>query len=89
MKQDNVSLVARKDEVILIYSGALVNKHGTEKVNLVSQHMRDLARLLIEVRKLCELPSLQLKDAIKPELFDNFAEATKNVSGFDENESNH
>ena len=28
MKQDNVSLVARKDDVILIYGEALVNKHG-------------------------------------------------------------
>ena len=51
--------------------------------------MRELARLLIEVRKLCEQPLLQLKDAIKPELFDNLVEATKNVSDFDENENNH
>jgi hypothetical protein len=68
MKQDVISLVAKGDEVITIYGGALLLKHGSEKVNLISQHnMRDLPRLLMQLRQLRYVPALQLKQAVKPE----------------------
>lgn len=89
MKSDNISLVARRDELILMYGAALLNKHGKNKANLVSQKMRELARLLVEVRNLCRLPSLQFMNAITPDKFDVFVTATKNVSGFDAREENH
>ena len=81
-------MVAKGDEVITIYGGALLLKHGSEKVNLISQHMRDLARLLMQLRQLCHVPALQLKQAVKPEFFDKFVEATRTVSGFDKKERN-
>jgi hypothetical protein len=86
MKQDEISLVAKGDEVITIYGGTLLHKHGSEKVNLISQYMRDLARLLMQLRQLCHVPALQLKQAVKPEVFDKFMEATRTVGGFDEKE---
>ena len=41
IKQDEISLVAKGDEVITMCGGTLLHKHGSEKVNLISQYMRD------------------------------------------------
>ena len=66
MKTDQYSLAARNYQIILLYGSSLVEKHGKDKANYVSQHMRDLSRLLVEGRNLLKMPSLSMKDLITP-----------------------
>ena len=82
MKTDQISLAARNDEVILRYGSSLLQKHGKDKANYVSQHMRELGRLLVEGRKIAKMPSLSMKDFISPDKFDILVQATKNESGY-------
>ena len=89
MKTDQYSLAARNDQIILLYGSSLVEKHGKDKANYVSQHMRDLSRLLVEGRNLLKMPSLSMKDIIAPDKFDILVQATKNASGFQDDIDNH
>ena len=89
MKTDQYSLAARNYQIILLYGSSLVEKHGKDKANYVSQHMRDLSRLLVEGRNLLKMPSLSMKDIIAPDKFDILVQATKNASGFQDDIDNH
>jgi len=50
MKNDNISSVARHDQVILQFGAAILEKVGKKNANYVSQRMRQLARLLVILR---------------------------------------
>ena len=51
MRQDEVSFVAKRDDLIFKFGQARFEKDGTSKANYITQKMRSLARLLIELRK--------------------------------------
>ena len=82
MKRDEVSLIAKNDWLIKEVGLFLVEKHGEKQQHLTSQKMRELARLLTELRAADFSPSAQLKDFIKPAKFDIVVNAVKSLSNF-------
>lgn len=82
MKNDQVSLVARNDWLIKEIGVLLVEKHGEKQNNFVSQKMRELARLLLQLREEDFNPNAQLSDFIKPAKFDIVVSAVKVISKF-------
>ena len=78
MQQDDITKVCQNDEVILTLGAAHLGKVGIEKSNNVSQRMRELSRLLIELRSL-DPKGKHLADFIKPSKFDIVVSAVKNV----------
>lgn len=82
MKIDEVSVIARNDELIRDVGVMLLEKHGEKQNNLVSQKMRELARLLMQLRETEFRPDAQLSEFIKPDKFDVVVSAVKNISKF-------
>ena len=66
MRMDNISLVARNDPLIKKVGMVLIEKHGTKNIQDTSQKMRELSRLLIQLKKNDGNPNAQLFDFIKP-----------------------
>ena len=82
MKSDAVSIVARNDWLIKEVGVLLVEKYGEKQNNLVSQKMRELARLLLQLRETDASPNSHLSDFIKPGKFDDVVTAVKSISKF-------
>ena len=82
MRSDNVSIVARNDWLIKQIGVLLVEKYGEKQNSLVSQKMRELGRLLLELRKTDSNPASPLSDFINPERFDHVVSAVKNIAKF-------
>ena len=82
MALDNISSVVRQDDTILMVGSTLIENRGNEKSVEVSQQMRLLARVLIQVRGLCKNPSLSLQDILKPEHFDNIIASARDLGGY-------
>jgi hypothetical protein len=83
MRPDDISLVAKTDELICAF-GARYYKCHREKhfINVTSRKMRELARLFIEVKKI--KPSVKnLFDALRPDYFGILVTATKVVAQYD------
>lgn len=83
MRADEISLVAKKDPLICAFGARYIKKHREKHfVNVASRKMREISRLLIEMRKL--VPNIEnLFDALKAEHFDALVTATKIVAKFD------
>ena len=81
MQQDSVTEAAEGDEVILTLGATLLEKGGSVEATYVSQRMREVARLLLELRKL-DNNEENLTYFIKPSKFDLIIKAVKNTSGF-------
>lgn len=82
MRSDEVSLIARNDWLIKEVGLFLVEKYAEKQQHLISQKMRELARLLTELCAADFSPNAQLSDFIKPEKFDVVVSAVKNLSKF-------
>ena len=82
MKRDEVSLIAKNDWLIKEVGLFFVEKHGEKQQHLTSQKMRELARLLTELRAADFSPNGQLSDFIKPAKFDVVINAVKSLSKF-------
>ena len=82
MKRDEVSLIAKNDWLIKEVGLFLIEKHGEKQQYLTSQKMRELARLLTELRAADFSPNAQLSDFIKPGKFDVVVNAVKSLSKF-------
>lgn len=82
MKSDEISAIARNDELIRDVGVMLLEKHGEKQNNLVSQKMRELARLVMQLRETEFRPDAGLSDFIKPDKFDVVISAVKNISKF-------
>ncbi|PIK46269.1 hypothetical protein BSL78_16855 [Apostichopus japonicus] len=89
MQADLVAREVRKDPVILTFGTKLLNSHPEDHHALpISQRMRDVAKLLIESKKID--PSVTcMRDCINPDKFDTLVKAVKNIAGFDETRSNY
>ena len=81
MKMDETSLVARNDDIISNYGAIQAERLGPEHFHEISQGMRQLARLLIQLRT--DNTVTQLKDALKPECFDHIIASVKSLCSFD------
>ena len=86
MKSDQISHVAKSDETILKLGKKLCNKHGHENDNYndVQQKMRELARLLMELRKTLGLPNHSFAAFFHPKYYRFLETCSNNVAGFDE-----
>ena len=51
MKNDDISKIARKDQLIVDFGSSLFEKVGSKNANYVSQRMRQVARLLQLLRQ--------------------------------------
>ncbi|ESO90443.1 hypothetical protein LOTGIDRAFT_164025 [Lottia gigantea] len=80
---DEISLAARNDATIVAYGIKLFKKcaQNKQQFQYVRQKMRELARLLLVVRKKNK-DIYALKDFIKPTFFHDILEATKEVAQF-------
>lgn len=85
MKSDEVTIAAKNDELIMKYGANTVEKLGGDRLHEVSQGLRQLSRLLIDLRRNnTETTLMTLKDFIKPQYFDKIIISVKNVCGFEE-----
>ncbi|CAG9773450.1 unnamed protein product [Ceutorhynchus assimilis] len=84
MRNDDISKAAMSGVLICSFGESQLKKHRRTQIkNVISNKLREMGRLLIELRKSCG--AKQLIDILKPEYFDNFVAATKVLSGFDIN----
>lgn len=83
MRPDQISLTAKKDPLICAFGARYLKIHREKHfIAVTSRKMRELARLLIEARKL----NTSIKDlfsALKGEHYDVLVSATKIVSKYD------
>lgn len=90
MKVDDISLVAKTDYLIYKFGENYLKKHKREQLNIVcSNKMRELARFLIEFRKISNSPNYTLKDILTPKLFDTVIECAKNLGGYDKEQKTY
>lgn len=83
MRADHISLVAKKDPLICEFGSRYIKIHREAHfINIASRKMRELARFLIEMRKL-DSNITSLFSVLKPQNFDDIIQATKNVAKYD------
>ena len=68
--RDELTAVVKSDEVILGVGKLLVEKHGVTNAQDTTQTMRELARLLIQLRRMEKNPHTQLSNFIVPNVCD-------------------
>ncbi|XP_069109788.1 uncharacterized protein [Argopecten irradians] len=81
---DDISLIIRNDRVILKVGENLYLKHGKKQKPYISQEIRLLGRLVMEMRATVGNPNGYLKDFLKPAFFDSTIEACQNLSGIEQ-----
>ncbi|CAG5038722.1 unnamed protein product [Parnassius apollo] len=82
MRPDKISLEAKRDTLICAFGAQYLRIHREKHfVNVTSRQMRELAKLLLELKTL--KPSLKnLMDCLKPQNYDLIVTATKKVSSY-------
>lgn len=84
LKADEVSLVAKRDRIICEVGRKYIKSHKQTHLRTVAKrHMRRLARLLIEARKIENNSSLSLISLLHPSKFTVLVEATKAMARYD------
>lgn len=84
MKQDDISAVVKNDLSILQLAQSFFNKHGHDptKFEYIRQKLREVARLLLTLRR--EFSIYSLEEAVKPANFHRLIRAVQMVSGYDD-----
>jgi hypothetical protein len=84
MVQDDVTAAIRTDDVIMKFGNRLHFKHGhlQHRWQNIRERMRQMGRLLVEVRKTSSVKCLS--DCLVPEMFERVVRAVRLVCGFDE-----
>ncbi|XP_050516234.1 uncharacterized protein LOC126891100 [Diabrotica virgifera virgifera] len=82
MRADKISLEAKTDALICAFGSRFLRVHREHHfATVTSRKMRELARILIELKKINpEIKSLF--DALQPKYFDNIVQATQIASGY-------
>ncbi|XP_064071887.1 uncharacterized protein LOC135193415 [Vanessa tameamea] len=83
MRADKISLIAKSDYLICAFGSQYLKTHREQHfANVVSRKMRELAKLLIETKKID--PSINdLFCALRPNHYDTIVEATKVLGKYD------
>lgn len=83
MAVDAISTVAKTDHLIKAFGSRYLKCHKEKHlINVVSQKMRTLARLVIQMK--VEVPDIKsLQDCLVPKYFDYIIKCTKIVAGYD------
>ena len=85
MKADEVTRIAKNDRLIRRYGAHLAERVDKDQLNEVSQGMRQLSRLLLELqRNSTETTTMTLQDYMKPEYFDMLITSVKTLCSFEE-----
>lgn len=79
MHQDDLSEVVRKDILLNQFGQALLMKYGPRKKNDIGQRLRQLARLLLQIRKNNSDSSLQYMDLLCGKNFDKCLSGTEEL----------
>ena len=80
MKQDDITELIKKDELITSFGSFIFASKGKSAKWYISQRMRILARLLKQLNSnIDEEPHLSLIELMKPSFFDDFVSATKEL----------
>nr|CAI5852614.1 unnamed protein product [Callosobruchus analis] len=83
MRADAISAAVKNDSIICLYGEVLLSKHKRQQiVNVVSNKMREMGRLLIILKQSHTVECLF--DALKPEMFQHLVTAVKTMSGYSE-----
>ena len=84
MRQDEIGTLAGKDHLILQLGRSLCERFGADRdqFNYVRGKMRQVARLLQELRRTCGKNMSSMSDFIHPTQFSEVAAAAKRVAGF-------
>lgn len=83
MRADNVSLVAKKDQIICDVARRYLKSHKEKHlVNVAKRHMRRLSRLLIAVRNIEKKQSLTMRNILTPSRFKNLVSGTREIAGY-------
>ena len=82
MRADNVSFVAKRDELIRAYGSRYLKTHREKHfVQVTSRKMREISKLFIEIQK--TNPNIKnLVDVLKPQYYDVIVECTKKVARY-------
>ncbi|XP_048032130.1 uncharacterized protein LOC125267237 isoform X1 [Megalobrama amblycephala] len=82
MNQDEVAVAVKEDRCILEYGLRLFskNEHVTSQHQYIRQKLRELARLVLEAKKVTHVKSI--KELIKPEKYSQVVRATRCLAGF-------
>lgn len=83
MRVDKISMIAKLDILICAFGSRYLKIHREKHfVQVTSRKMREIAKILIEVKKL--KPYIKdLFSALKPIYFDHFIDATKTIAKYD------
>ena len=84
MKRDEVSLVVKNDPLILSFGNLLAHGQASSKYVQVSERMRQLAKLVLQLRKVTESSNGDLASFLKPESFDSVVKAVLVESKYEE-----
>ncbi|XP_074029091.1 uncharacterized protein [Leptinotarsa decemlineata] len=85
MRPDKISLEAKSDFLICAFGARYLKIHREKHfVNVTSRKMRELSRVLLEVKKI-EPSVINLFGALRPKFYDKLVEATQSVSRYDSN----
>ena len=86
MRSDPVSRITKSDETIRLFGEKLCNKlaHDEDQYNYIRQKMRELARLVEELRIKDDAPNKFLKDFIDPTYYSLVVTACKSITSFDQ-----
>ncbi|XP_045488679.1 uncharacterized protein LOC123690070 isoform X1 [Pieris rapae] len=83
MRADKISLIAKKDNLICAYGSQYLKTHREKHfVNVVSRKMRELAKLLLELKKL-DPSIIDFFSALRPIHYDIIVQATKILGNYD------
>lgn len=85
MKADDISRIAKSDSTIMAFGEKLCKRHGhdDEQHNYIRQKMREMARLLKEIRAMTHLPNTSLAECLHPQYFNTIVQCSRNIAGFD------
>ena len=85
MKSDEITMIAKDDDLIMKYGANLADRVGRDRLHEVSQGMRQLSRLLLDLRgNGTETSAMTLQDYMKPEYFDRLITSVKTLCSFEE-----
>lgn len=89
MKGDNIAFVAKTDLLIAHFGESYLKKRRRERMNYAcSNRMRELARTLIEFRKITSNVKATFSDMLHPKKFDTVVTAVRNICGYDHTKKN-
>ncbi|KAI4463222.1 hypothetical protein MML48_4g00004246 [Holotrichia oblita] len=85
MRPDDITYIVKTDPLIALYGEVYLKKHNKKQMrHPCSNEMRELARLLMQIRYRLQISDCSLADILVPENFDTIVISAKVVGGFNE-----